>query len=256
MTSSAQEAERRVIRSDAEHTAARLPAAPLFGNTNHYNDKNFARGVNKSGLLPYYLSEDPALTAHPHNSAQGAARLASAKHSEDGRGGVQGEGPRFKIYFYLMKPSPSGTHETDPQFQICKGTRAKRKNGDWVDYRPNVKEKVAPEDLEDFYINALREGIEEIGLRTANLNAVYEWGRTEFLSESRHTPITMWLYLANLKDPQDFGTPSEYDAKTGACAWLTLPEDAAKIRPDHLKILEKVTGYFQQDNNILVQLTR
>lgn len=246
MTHDAQEAERRAIRSDAELTAARLPALPLFGNTNHYNDKNFAKGVNKSGLLPYYLSEDPALTAHPHNSAQVAERS----------GGVRGEGPRSKIYFYLMKPSPSGTHETDPQFQICKGTRAKRKNGEWVDYRPNVKEKVAPEDLEDFYINALREGIEEIGLRTANLNAVYEWGRTEFLSESRHTPITMWLYLANLKDPQDFGTPSVYDAKTGACAWVKLPEDADKIRPDHLKILEKVTGYFQQDNNILVQPTR
>jgi hypothetical protein len=148
-----------------------------------------------------------------------------------------------------MKPEPSDTHDTLPQFQICKGTRSIRKkdaagNLVWQDYRPRGGEDIEADALESLYVNALREGIEEIGLIPENITKVVEWGRVQFQSETRKTPVGLWLYLAEVRNPEHFAAPSIHDAKTAECRWLTLPQDAHLIRPDHLIILQEVQRYF------------
>ena len=144
------------------------------------------------------------------------------------------------ILFYLHKPGGSYPELGDPGFQIAKGTReAQNDEGEWVRYnaRKHAKNKVEP-----LIVSALREGIEEAGLKTANIERLLEWGIATFKSATKSHEKSMWLYLAEMKDKDDFLEPDSEHGNTAECRWFDIETAEAKelIRPDHFEILQQI----------------
>jgi len=162
-------------------------------------------GISKAGVIPYYI-----------------------------QGG--------KLYYYLMKPIGANPELGDPGFQIGKGSREILIDGEWVNYRPREHKSLAsPRTLESLYVNALREGIEEIGLEMANIQAIQEWGVVEFKSERSGNIKTMWLFLAEIENPEHFGEPDEEHGNTESRGWFALGDETdADIRPDHKQVLQTI----------------
>ncbi len=149
------------------------------------------------------------------------------------------------IEYYLFKPSEMMPEKGDPGFQICKGTREIKNpsTGEWEDYRSSKKlSQYGAESLEPVIVTALREGIEEVGLRLDDIVEVTEWGQAAFESASTGALKTMWLFPVGLMGDCEFDEPCDEHANTVAREWFNLKdtEQATKIRPDHLAILRQI----------------
>lgn len=191
------------MRQQASAAVEELKVQPL--RTAGWYDQN-TQGVNKAGVVPFLRGSDG------------------------------------KWRFYVMKPADSEGYDTPSKFQICKGTREICIGGIWSDYYPKAGRQVKGAELEPLPVTALREGIEEIGLRPSNIAAFYEWGRAEFKSERAKLPKTLWLYLAEIRDDAAFDLPDAEHANTGARQWVRLPEDNELVRSDHLAILQELSS--------------
>ncbi len=138
---------------------------------------------------------------------------------------------RAPLRYYVMTPTATKPELGLPEFQLCKGTRMYQAHGAWHDMKGQVPEDVP---LEDLAATALREGIEELGLKLANIAELVTLGEYKFTSATSRQDIVLWMLAAEMKNADDFVAPH---TSTAACAWMTLAEFKKQGRPDHAHIL-------------------
>lgn len=138
---------------------------------------------------------------------------------------------RAPMRYYVMTPIAAKPELGLPEFQLCKGTRMYHHEGTWRDMKGAVPEGV---ELEALPATALREGMEELGLKLSNIAMLHALGEYRFTSATSRTEITLWMLAAEMKNANDFTTPH---ASTASCAWMTLAEFQKQGRPDHAHIL-------------------
>ena len=137
--------------------------------------------------------------------------------------------------FYVMKPHFTIPELGAPAFQLCKGTRMQPVPGvGWQDIRG---ENAGP-DSETLEQTALREGVEELGLKLSNISALYDLGPYEFRSATTSKPKRMWLFAARIIDSGDMLPDSAVEESTDERQWLSASEFAVVGRADHRYILD------------------
>lgn len=138
--------------------------------------------------------------------------------------------------FYVMKPHFTMPELGAPPFQICKGTRMHYVIGSgWRDVKND--ETMQPKH-ESLLQTALREGVEELGLKLSNVTGLYDLGPYEFSSATTGKPKRMWLFAARVVDSSDMLPDSAVEHTTSERQWLSAGEFFVVGRPDHCYILE------------------
>lgn len=138
--------------------------------------------------------------------------------------------------FYVMKPHFTMPELGAPPFQICKGTRMHYIPGSgWKDVRNDEELRAKHETLAH---TALREGVEELGLKLGNIAALYDLGPYQFTSATTGNAKRMWLFAARILDSSDMLPDSDVDASTGERQWLSPSEFSVVGRSDHCYILD------------------
>jgi hypothetical protein len=140
--------------------------------------------------------------------------------------------------FYVMKPRGMRPDLGEPPFQLCKGTRMYRVDGRWRDMR----DEVLGDEKETLAETALREGIEELGVRLENIIQLIDMGPYRFSSATTGKDKEMWLFAAEMNDMADFASDSELAPATIARKWLTSSQFEVVGRPDHHYILRDIEG--------------
>ncbi len=143
---------------------------------------------------------------------------------------------------YVMCPRAERPELGPPPFQLCKGTRMTWENGYWRDLTP---EEVAGEDAEPLAATALREGIEEIGLKLTNITSLADMGVHAFTSAS--TAKTKWLqlFVAYVADEADFLPDTEIMPTTDKRGWMRFGDFLRYGRVDHIVCVESVLERLQ-----------
>ena len=156
-----------------------------------------------------------------------------------------------KIEYYLFKPSAMFDDDSDPGFQICKGTREifNAETDEWENYHKRAQlDELGVGNLEPIKVTAIREAIEEVGLKPEAMIAAGEWGQAAFTSASTGALKTMWLFAIQLEENAEFDEPHATEANTIAREWFNLEneEQSTKIRQDHLQIIRQIDKVLQQ----------
>ena len=146
---------------------------------------------------------------------------------------TRGDGYRY----YLLKPRGALPDLGDPPFQMCKGTRQFWTGSEWKDMRGIG---LSAEQKETIAETALREGIEELGLKLDNIDALFDMGMFAFSSATTGKPKSMWLFAAEMHDMDDFLPESATTQVTQLRDWFELADFKVVGRPDHLYILEQI----------------
>lgn len=147
--------------------------------------------------------------------------------------------------FYTMKPVPKRPGLGAPLFQLCKGTRMyyTQEEG-WRD----LQEHQEASQKEPLAATALREGIEELGLKLEALSTLLDVGAYSFASTKTGSNRQMWLFAAPMRSVEDVLPMHDVAATTSARSWLTLEEFLRSGRDDHQPILKdihhKLSGYY------------
>jgi hypothetical protein len=163
-------------------------------------------------------------------------------------------GNNGEIHVLLMRPVAKKPHLPPPEFQTGKGTR------EWFGLKPDgtmgwIKYEVGKEGqdlttLEPTFTSMVREGMEELGLRPANIRHIIELGEAGFVSATDNSPKRMWFYAAEVGDPEAFDPPSKKHADTDKLAWYSeaeiLKQGATGIRPDYVSILVDMIPVLKQ----------
>jgi hypothetical protein len=141
------------------------------------------------------------------------------------------------LLFYVMKPRATRPDLGVPLFQLCKGTRMHHVPGvGWRDLRDSElgahKETLAE--------TALREGIEELGLKLENIKQLLDMGPYSFASATTGREKQMWLFAAEMKDTEDFLPDSQIATTTSARQWLDTAQFEVVGRGDHHYILRDI----------------
>jgi len=140
-----------------------------------------------------------------------------------------------QLSYYFMKPVARHAHLAAPKFQLCKGTRMVRlPDGSWQDMGSGMNGEDIKESLAE---TALREGIEELGLKLENIKRLFDAGPYGFSSAVTGKGKKMWLFAAEMAS-QDFS--DDVAPTTAECTWLTLDEFAVAGREDHVAILRDI----------------
>lgn len=163
-----------------------------------------------------------------------------------------------RLEYYLFKPKAKMPEKGEPGYQIGKGTREiyNPETKEWEDYSsPNQLEAYGEAQLEPMEVTALREGIEELGLRPKEIESAGNWGQAAFSSATTGELRTMWLYPLKMCEGCEFDEPHEEHAATVDRQWLDIqnPREAAKIRSDHLQIIRQIDKVLAEQSNNKVQ---
>lgn len=161
--------------------------------------------VNKAGIVPIYIDADKNISC------------------------------------MLMKPKPKHADLPPPGWQITKGTRMKLMGKQWVDLPANLDDSGAAR-VESMATVALRETMEEIGLRLNNIRHMLDIGIHSFSSAKSGEPRQKALYACIVDDQFDFAPLEDCDPKTAAREWFNidyLPED---IRADNASLIGHVVA--------------
>lgn len=142
--------------------------------------------------------------------------------------------------YYVMKPRGEVPELGAPLYQLCKGTRQQllEKKG-WRDIRETQRDAGAV-DKETLAETALREGIEELGLKLQNIEQLFDLGGFEFSSATTGRSKFMWLFAALVKDADDFLPDAEVATTTETRRWLHATEFGVAGRQDHQYILTEI----------------
>ncbi len=143
--------------------------------------------------------------------------------------------PALKIL--AMKPRASAKHLGDPAFQIAKGTRRIFINEAWCDMRDDDLRYADPSFYESLTDTALREGYEEVGLKSGNIVRMFDLGGFTFTSASKGIVKPIHIFAAQIKQTNDF---SAFEATTSETRWMTPEEFARDGRDDHANIMQEV----------------
>jgi hypothetical protein len=141
--------------------------------------------------------------------------------------------------FYLMKPVPRHLKLGAPAFQLCKGTRMQfLGEGGWRDMRDDA----APVGrMETLAATALREGIEELGLKLEAITRILDVGPYRFSSAKSGVTRQMWLFAAEMSSSD--ALPMEEVAKTTTeRGWLSCEQFAVVGREDHRYIVRDIAA--------------
>ncbi|MDE3060316.1 MAG: NUDIX hydrolase [Pseudomonadota bacterium] len=142
-----------------------------------------------------------------------------------------------KYRFYVMKPVSRHASLSAAEFQLCKGTRMYLDSaGNWQDMRGGESAEIK----ETLAATALREGIEELGLKLANIGRLFDVGPYDFSSASSGKPKRMWMFAAEVIAAEDFLPSIEVAFTTAGREWLSLSEFSVAGRPDHHYILRDI----------------
>lgn len=140
--------------------------------------------------------------------------------------------------YYLMKPAARHQDLSPPEFQLCKGTRMHRlPDGNWRDMHTGEARGHHQETLVQ---TALREGIEELGIRLENIQLLFELGSYDFASARTGKSKQMWLFAAEMLSEDDFLPPHQIEASTAHRGWHSAHEFAVAGRADHKYILPDI----------------
>jgi len=135
--------------------------------------------------------------------------------------------------YMAMKPVAKRPDLGEPEFQLCKGTRMFFDGEAWVDMRGGA----CSDTLEPLAETALREGIEELGLRLRNITSLQDAGCHYFTSASSGKPIISWMFLAKLRSADDFLPVENITTITAERQFFTLTAFNKRGRPDHAHML-------------------
>lgn len=142
--------------------------------------------------------------------------------------------------FYTMKPKSTISGLGEPPFQICKGTRMHLlPDVGWRDIKEN---KERAQQQETLLQTALREGIEELGLKLDNIRQLFDVGGYGFSSATTGRNKEMWLFAAEMKSESDFLPKAQIAPSTAECKWLSTQEFGVVGRDDHRYILKDIAA--------------
>jgi hypothetical protein len=149
--------------------------------------------------------------------------------------------------YYFMKPNSTIEGLGEAPYQICKGTRMYyRAQQGWHDIR-DPRER--GERQEALLVTALREGIEELGLKLESITRIIEMGPYGFASATTGRSKEMWLFALEMQ-ADGFGNASEVAASTASRAWMHSAQFTATGRDDHRPILrdidDKLSLYYKE----------
>lgn len=139
--------------------------------------------------------------------------------------------------FYVMEPVAKRPDLGPPGFQLCKGTRMRFTDGGWHDMPDG--EPATPQ-AETLIVTALREGIEELGLRLEPIRQLFDLGMHNFASARSGQAKTMWLFAAEMAQADAFLPDTDIASTTAKRAWMTLESFALSCRSDHLAVLRTI----------------
>lgn len=146
--------------------------------------------------------------------------------------------------YLVMKPVPKRPGLGVPAFQLCKGTRQQQVAGQgWRDLRDGEL-PIGPR--ETLAQTALREGIEELGLRLDGIVTLFDVGPYAFYSARSGREILMWLFAAELRGRGHVLPMAEVAPTTAERSWLALEEFRQAGREDHRPILSDIAGKVTQ----------
>ena len=146
--------------------------------------------------------------------------------------------------FLLMKPVAKHAHLKPPAFQLCKGTRMQKLAQGWKDVRDGM---TVSGELETLPTTALREGIEELGLRLDAIQRLFDLGPYAFASAISADTKHMWLFAAEMTDEDALLHEREIALTTHARSWMTLEEFNREGRDDHRAILHDIATRLAQN---------
>jgi len=146
-------------------------------------------------------------------------------------------------HFFMMKPVPKRPGLGAPSFQICKGTRMHKPAGQgWVDLYDDT---VSPGEKETLALTAIREGIEELGLKMSEIRRMLDVGAYDFASAKTGKNRQMWLFALEMASEDDVLPMSEVAATTAERGWLSLEQFSVVGREDHRYILTDIAARLQ-----------
>ncbi len=141
--------------------------------------------------------------------------------------------------FFLMKPVSTSPDLGEPPFQICKGTRQYQlPDGSWQDIRDGAGQHA--DIKETLAATALREGIEELGLKLDNINQLLDMGAFNFSSATTGKTKYMWLFAAEVHAADNFLSDAETTPSTQERKWLNCADFQSIGRKDHVNILAEI----------------
>lgn len=141
--------------------------------------------------------------------------------------------------YYVMKPCGKAPDLGKTTFQICKGTRQfLNKTGSWQDIRS--EEAQDADTKETLAATALREGIEELGLKLDNIVRLWDMGAFSFTSATTGKTKYMWLFSAEVRNRDEFLPKAQVASSTEERRWVSLDEFRVVGRHDHVYILGQI----------------
>ncbi len=148
------------------------------------------------------------------------------------------------LLFQVMKPVAKHASMAQPAFQICKGTRMRHDSAKgWCDMKEHETALSAKESL---ITTALREGIEELGIKLDVIKQILDVGSHAFLSEKTLKPKHMWLYALEMFSTEDMLPMADVAGTTSERAWLSLTQFDVVGRADHCAILHDIAAKLNQ----------
>ncbi len=146
--------------------------------------------------------------------------------------------------YFFMKPVSTSPDLGEPPFQICKGTRQyQMPDGTWQDIRDGIGQHADMK--ETLAATALREGIEELGLKLDNIHQLMDMGAFNFSSATTGKTKYMWLFAAEIRQPDNFLSAAETTPSTQERKWLNCADFGVVGRKDHLYILKAIEASLQ-----------
>ena len=147
-----------------------------------------------------------------------------------------------EFLYLLVKPRTRDTFNP-PAFQLCKGTRMYLHRGSgWRDMKPGDEETVGKETL---ITTALREGIEELGLKLEAITQLHDVGPYKFTSEKTGKNKYMWLFTAELTSMEALLPLAEIEQSTAERVWQSAAQFDIDGREDHRYILRDIDSKLQ-----------
>lgn len=141
--------------------------------------------------------------------------------------------------YFMMKPVSISPDLSEPPFQICKGTRQYQlPDGTWQDIRDGAGQHA--DIKETLAATALREGIEELGLKLDNIKYMLDMGAFNFSSATTGKTKYMWLFAAEIHHHDNFLSDAETTPSTQERKWVNCADFQAIGRKDHVSILQEI----------------
>lgn len=147
------------------------------------------------------------------------------------------------ILYLMHQPNASKPELGPPGWQICKGTRMRLEAGRWTDIRKPAGHMESAESLQ---ATALREAIEELGIKLENLLNLHDIGNRDYHSATRGNRKTMRLFLSQVQDKDNFLPLSEIATSTQDRRWMSAEEFRREGREDFIPIMNAMDAIVKE----------